>query len=179
MTPSELVRQYRGDSVPLPQEVLSQLDEPSFRADVLHAIHRDPTINAAGLLRIILKREVAYRRTDGAGEYFENLYWCAFLLWRVGDVRDVLALWQAKQTNFDTACGLDVQCLVGAGVNETVAYLRASPDAEAPNALDYLLKCREAGDFAELEDWSKWRSAYFDSAAGRASGTVDEAHGAS
>jgi len=41
------------------------------------------------------------------------------------------------------------------------------------------LKCREAGDFAELEDWSKWRSAYFDSAAGRASGTVDEAHGAS
>jgi hypothetical protein len=161
MKARNFVDQHRGDSVQLSPESLRQLDDPSFREEILRAIHRDPTSDAGGLLRHLLDLEVADRKANNSGEYFENLDWCGFLLYRVGDVRDVLTLWRAKQTNFDTGCNFDAQFLVGAGVDETIAYLRASSETDAAAALDYLLECQASGVFANLEEWRQWRLAYF------------------
>ena len=173
MTPLEFLQQYHGEEVALPEECLRELEAPSFRAQVLDAIHRRPEVEASGLLRVLLDVEVDYwRRVDQAGaytdensEFFENIYWCAFLLWRTGDVRDVLALWRAKHTTFDTFCGLDAQYLVGAGVEETIAYLRESSEAEAKPALKYLLEGRKSGAFDLLEKWAQHKSTYFGGAA--------------
>jgi hypothetical protein len=64
-----------------------------------------------------------YRRTHGSDEYFENLYWCAFLLNLVGDPSDVPMMWEAKHIDFDTGAGFDVQFLLGASVEPTFDYL--------------------------------------------------------
>jgi hypothetical protein len=89
------------------------------------------------------------------------LHWCAFLLWRVGDLRDVILLWRAKNIDFDTACGFDIQFLTGAGLNQTIEYLESSADPEARSALEYIMKCRAAGDFDDLQAWAIWRTDYF------------------
>ena len=88
-----------------------------------------------------------YREHDSDGELFESLYWCAFLLYRLGDVNDVALLWQAKSVSFDTWCGFDVQFLVGAGVEETIHHLRTKPDPDSRAAMEYLLACKDAGGF--------------------------------
>ena len=78
------------------------------------------------LLRAVLAAEMDYRADAPEPQrYFENLYWCAFLLFCIGDPADVPALWQAKQLNFDTASGLDVQTLFGAGVDPTLRWLES------------------------------------------------------
>ena len=101
------------------------------------------------------------RRTDTGGDYFENLYWCAFLLWRAGDVLDVIPLWRAKNTDFDTAGGFDVQFLTGAGLDETIRYLQARTDTEARNALDCMRSAGMPGNSTTPQEWALWRAEYF------------------
>jgi hypothetical protein len=84
-------------------------------------------------------------------------------LMSIGDVRDSMSLWKAKSGSFDLMCGMDVHFLCGAGVDETMEYLRSLGTGEAKEALDYLNDTVLAGDF---EDWSpaiwtgKYRSYY-------------------
>lgn len=160
MTAREFVALYGTSSGPVPDQALILLDDPRFRREVLREVHQSVSTTAA-LLRTILEREVSYRETGGCLEYFENLYWCAFLLWRVGEVVDVIPLWRAKNIDFDTGCGLDVQFLVGAGLDETIRYLRSTPGSEAHAALDYILECKKIGDFDAMQEWAKWREEYF------------------
>ena len=42
-------------------------------------------------------------------DYFENINLCATLLYIIGDLNDVLAMWSAKRSNFDLGCGFDIQ----------------------------------------------------------------------
>jgi len=44
-------------------------------------------------------------------------------------------MWRAKNINFDTACGFDVQALFGAGVEQTLAYLRDHDQETLPLSL--------------------------------------------
>ena len=94
---------------------------------------------------------------------FENLYWCALLLHQLGRLEDVLPLWRAKNTSFDTARGFDAEFLVGAGVEETIVFLDASPDPEAAKAHAYLTKCCNESVFDDLASWLVERRAYFSS----------------
>jgi hypothetical protein len=161
MNECDFIAQYTGSVVELSAEASQLLDAPSFRQEVLREIHRNPSIDVSGLLRAILDREANCRLSAKSEEYFENLYWCAFLLWRVGDLRDVIPLWRAKNIDFDTACGFDIQFLTGAGLNQTIEYLESSTDPEAKPALEYIMKCRAAGDFDDLQAWAIWIADYF------------------
>jgi len=161
MTERELVARYLGPTIRLTPEDHRILEEPRVRHAVLGEIDRAGPLDASGLLRLLLDHESAYRRSDSDGEFFENLYWCAFLLWRIGSVDDVIPLWRAKNIDFDTASGFDIQLLVGAGVDRTIEYLATKKDAEATAALERIVACRGAGDFDRLEEWAAWRSTYF------------------
>ncbi|MCB9635794.1 MAG: hypothetical protein H6721_27060 [Sandaracinus sp.] len=132
---------------------------------IYRALHPHPDRSRGPLLRAMLRAEVATRRSDDddADEHFELLYWCAFLLASVGEPPDVLAAWRAKHLDFDTACGFDVQFLVGAGVDATLAFLDRSTDPDAPKIADHLRGCRDAGDFDDLDGWRASRAAYFGS----------------
>jgi hypothetical protein len=75
-------------------------------------------------------------------------------------VRDVELLWGAKNIDFDTACGFDVQFLVGAGPDETIRYLRMISDNDPAAALEYVLECKKSGNFDDLDTWFRWRDQY-------------------
>jgi len=82
MTAREFVLQNPGGVLALGQAGLQLLNQPTFRHDVLVEVQRNGSVDASGLLRLVLEREVALRRR-GEQDEFENLYRCAFLLWRV------------------------------------------------------------------------------------------------
>lgn len=138
-----------------------RLADPAFREDVYQALHPRPAPEHRSLLLAMLAWEVAYRAADVEHEHFENLYWCAFLLGRLGALDDVLPLWRAKHTNFDTGVGLDIQALVGAGVAPTLEWLRDEGSREALEVCVYLESCRDGGDFDDLPGWERHGERYF------------------
>jgi hypothetical protein len=127
------------------------------REHLLEAIHPDAAREHHELLRALLKAEINYRANAAEPqEYFENLYWCAFLLFCVGDPADVPALWQAKQINFDTASGLDVQTLFGAGVGPTLAWLHSHGHSGLADQLTDRASCEP-----DLAGWRADKERYF------------------
>jgi hypothetical protein len=108
------------------------------------------------LLRRIFAAECADREAGRAGEHFENLYWCAYLLHLVGDPADAADMWAAKHLDFDTACGFDVEFLLGAGARRTLEHLEAHGHADI---------ARHLTEYPELHDdlagWKSFRHGYF------------------
>lgn len=161
ITAQEFISNYTDSSFAASTETADMLRMASFRETLYREIHQHLSPDHAPLLRRLLQQEMLSRKENRDEEFFENLYWCAYLLFRLGDVTDVLLLWQAKSTNFDTMCGFDVQFLVGAGVHATVQYLQQSPGTGAKEALEYISNCQRAGDFDDLVSWTQWRDEYF------------------
>jgi hypothetical protein len=67
-----------------------------------------------------------------------------------GSLDDVLPIWRAKRSGWDSQFSVDVQLLCGAGLAETKDYLAGSSDEHAAEALEYLLLCEEADDFEDF-----------------------------
>lgn len=143
----------------LASEEARRLEQIDVRERVYACLHDRPS--HPNLLRRLLVHEVELRRSDPATDAFENLYWCALLLHQIGRVEDVLPMWRAKHTDFDTGVGFDIQFLVGAGVDETLAFLESAEDPDAARARAHLIACREGGDFDDLPSWLARRRAYF------------------
>lgn len=140
------------------------LSDAATRTRLYASMHPCAEPSHAPLLRALLAHEVAFR-SDAANDdddRFENLYWCALLLSQCAELRDVLALWRAKQTNFDTGANFDVQFLVLSGVKETLAYLAQSNDPDASKAASYIAACSDAGNFEGMDEWLEGRRVYFD-----------------
>lgn len=140
--------------------------EIALRAAALRAAalkELQPTLVPAdrALLCFILEQEMRSRMQNGGGEFFENLYWAAFLLSLVAQVEDVRLLWSAKTLDFDTGNGFDAQFLVGAGVSRTLSYLHSLQEEWAAAAWTYLEQCQQVGDFTNLEQHRQWRQTYF------------------
>jgi hypothetical protein len=61
-------------------------------------------------------------------------------------------------------CGVAVnphRVAPGQDVTPTFAYLRMRNDRVADQAADYMVECREAGDFDNLEEWLSDKIDYF------------------
>ncbi len=101
-------------------------------------------------IRRLLEDEIEREKRNESG-YEEMLLTLCLQLFSLGVVDDALLIWKAKQINFDTHCGLDVQFLCGAGLAATKEYLLKSEDLSAADALEYLTKCEQTRDF---EDWT-------------------------
>jgi len=114
-----------------------------------------------GEIRQLLVAEVELgRRGEDREEMLRTL---CVVLFSLGNAEDSLLIWDAKQSNFDAGCGLDVQFLCGAGLEPTKDFLSSSTDPAALNALRYLKDCEGSGDFAEFSPaaWiSKYRQYY-------------------
>ena len=116
-----------------------------FRAAVIARLCADVGAEDRNIALFLLHDEArAHESSDG---YSDELGKCAYMLFLIGNVEDSLAIWRAKQTNFDTSCGVHVQLLVGAGLESTLTFLRASSEEDAQNAAAYIEECRAAGEF--------------------------------
>ena len=109
----------------------------------------------------LFRHEMDFRRAGAPGDAEDNyelIYWCALLLYLVGDPADAPLMWAAKQIDFDTSCGFDGQFLVGAGIDETIDYLEAHGHSEPAVFVKGL---KRAGDLDELGKWQEFRIHYF------------------
>jgi hypothetical protein len=150
------------------------LESPASRKHALRAISQEDAARHHELLRRIFAAEVEFRRRlahDDLGDddwdpawgeddnYFENVYWCAWLLSLVGDPADVPSMWHAKyEVEFDLQCGFDIENMLGAGPASTVAWLREHGMQEMADDLAHW--CEE-DHTEELARWSASRRRYF------------------
>lgn len=158
------LEEYLSNENKLSPEIEKMIGNASFRASLYKEIDANFQIKYHSLLLDLLKQEMIYRAKDDENnddEYFENIYWCSLFLYKIGDIEDVNILWKAKNIDFDTFCGFDVQFLVGAGVNETIKHLQSKTDKDSTEALQYILGCKDAGDFSYLDEWYELKVNYF------------------
>ena len=162
MTPED----FLTDIVVNMEQRRSLLSSPAFREALYRHIH--PKANSAHLplLRLLFTLEQEYRSSEELQEaddyaHFENLYWCAFFLFQVGDITDVIQMWRAKNIDMDTACGFDAQFMVGSGPEQTIADLQHSPESDAQELCDYLQANIDSGTFSNLRRWYDQKVSYY------------------
>ncbi|WP_329406926.1 hypothetical protein OG563_33765 [Nocardia vinacea] len=136
--------------------MVAQFDTAAGRERLMAAIDPGNATAHHALLRSIFQSEMDDRRAAQRTEYFENLYWCAFLLYLIGDPSDVPMMWCAKHVDFDTACGFDIQFLLGAGVQPTLSYLADRGHADIVAELSAYSELTDG-----LGDWEAFRRDYF------------------
>jgi hypothetical protein len=127
---------------------------PAEREAFLGSIRPEVAKEHHEQLREVFRAEMESRRATGGDQYFENLYWCAYLLWEVGDPSDVPMMWKAKGIDFDTAAGFDIQFLGGAGVEQTLAWLRSHGHENIERELATYPDVRE-----NLDEWAAFSAA--------------------
>lgn len=110
-------------------------------------------------VRALLREHTAReRRAQGEGDT-ELMRLCCFQLFNSGDIDDVLLVWSAKQASFDAACSIDIEFLLGHGLDATKAHLSANR-APAAAALDRLRELEADGEFESFS--VEERSASYD-----------------
>ncbi len=66
---------------------------------------------------------------------------------------DSLAIWEAKNIDFDTFIGIDIQLIAFSGVEETLEFLQSQNTEMAQKAYNYTLLASNAGDFDNLNHY--------------------------
>jgi phosphatidate phosphatase APP1 len=93
-------------------------------------------------------------RQDPNGEMpAEDLMFACYILGLHNQIEDSLKIWEAKNADFDTYCGLDIQLVPFAGVKETIEFLKEQTSDEGKKAFEYVSNSSKCGDFDDLEDY--------------------------
>lgn len=128
--------------------VLQQLSEnDELRKDLVRYFREHQNRDFAVTL---LNAFIEYRGKPGEIGSMEDLMLACYILGLHQQLSDCLLIWNAKNTDFDSYCGVDIQLVVFAGVEKTIAYLES---IEAKDALEYVTECKDAGDFDDLEKY--------------------------
>jgi hypothetical protein len=152
------------------ERLMSETDVPAYDLndgrDRQKLLENIPPVRAAvkelhQTLLDLFRHELATQSEEGydlESDLFENLYWCALLLYLVGGPADVPLMWQAKHINMDTGCGFDGQFLVGAGIEQTINYLLSNGQRKIA---DHICSLKDLGELDDLEKWEQFRIHYF------------------
>lgn len=131
-------------------------------AETIALIHIDDTLRKKLInhFRIQQDREfalslinncIAIRKQSGEEMPAETLMLACYILGLHNQIEDCLKIWEAKEIDFDTHCGLDIQLLPFAGVDQTITFLKEQTGAEAQEAFKYTTRCAGCGDFDNQE----------------------------
>jgi len=101
----------------------------------------------------VLDRFISIRQDPNCKMSAENLMFACYILGLHNHIEDSLKIWEAKITDFDTYCGLDIQLVPFAGVKETIAFLKTQTTVEGKKALVYVSECFNCGDFDNIEEY--------------------------
>lgn len=122
-----------------------------FRFEVIKEVCRILCPENRLFIRHLLEQEIEAH--GGGGGVSNSIVLCAGMLFELRQPEDALLIWQAKETSFDTHCGLAVELLVGAGVDRTLGYWRSQTSKQAKEFYEVLLKAAYGGEFADLEEF--------------------------
>lgn len=115
-------------------------DNAGSRALVLWGLQYDWRAEDLPLHRFLTKQEALCRGNapfSGTSDEYEI---AGYLLARHRLVEDVWRHWDLKTANFDTSFAYDVEALVVAGVEDTLAYVRASDHPDRADVLERLAR---------------------------------------
>ena len=130
--------------------ILSIQKDEKFRVDLVSYFRQ----NAEREFSIsLVDKFISIRQNPNGNMPTEDLMLACYILGLHNKVEDCLKIWEAKNVDFDTYCGLDIQLLPFAGVSKTIEFLNNSTSPEAKKALDYMNGCLAAGDFGDLEEY--------------------------
>lgn len=137
---------------PEPDECGDPMDANyGFRESVLNKLAKNPDESDRAMARFLLEQDILDLKSNWGTS--DSFYRAIYVLFRIGNPADALWLWRAKTLNFDTEVGVDIQLLVGGGVEKTLDFLDESDDPEAQRAAARIRECRERGDFNEMEKY--------------------------
>ncbi len=101
----------------------------------------------------LLDKFISIRKNPAGEMPAENLMLACYILGQHQQIEDCLKIWEAKNIDFDTYCGLDIQLVPFTGVLETITYLEEQNSPESIKALKYVKGCYECGDFDNLDEY--------------------------
>ena len=99
----------------------------------------------------LLNKLIKLRIDPIASISMEDLMLGCYILGLHQKIEDCLVIWKAKNVDFDSYCGVDIQLLAFSGVVPTINYLQAINTAEAKELLERIKDCYKSGDFDNLE----------------------------
>lgn len=139
-----------------------ELDRRQLAWAMQYAFDGQSRIDAA-LVRTLLEQETQWRRCDPSQGIGDTLEISCHLVAQARDASDVWRLCAAKTANFDTSLGLDREGLYCAGVEATLAFVRASSHPERARALSELAD-DQGHPLIDAEQHAQWlasRATYF------------------
>ncbi|GAB2620598.1 hypothetical protein Aab01nite_35010 [Paractinoplanes abujensis] len=129
------------------------------RAKVLWALQYDRRPEDLALLRSLVEQEAACCRESPGRGLGEEAELAGFLLAEHRRVEDVWRHWAIKQSNFDAGCAYDVQYLFAAGVETTLAFVRADTHPQRDALLERLTE--EALTDEDVAEWARVKGLNF------------------
>ena len=99
-----------------------------------------------------LQNLIEITKQDNSG-VSSKLRLACYLVAEHRNLRDILLIWEAKNLNFDTYCGIDAQLLAASGITQTIQYLSTQSGENAESAKKYIEKCTD-----ELDDLDQYYS---------------------
>ena len=118
----EELNRLRGKALCEAHEVGGLIAVAGSMAELYRRLMDDPRPEDRTIVTHLLRYETfEHMQHQGLSNH---LIVCAYLLASHGDVDDCLLIWDAKTANFSTYLGLSEVLLVGAGLEETICFLR-------------------------------------------------------
>jgi hypothetical protein len=91
------------------------------------------------------------RRKDANGISAELIMMACYFVGMHHQIEDCLTIWEAKHTDFDTYCMVDIQLVAFNGVAPALDYFQNHGSTMAQKAYQYTLMCYNGGDFEAIE----------------------------
>jgi hypothetical protein len=101
----------------------------------------------------LLEKFIKIRKEPSLSLSAESLMLACYIVGMHRQTEDCLKIWEAKQADFDTYCGLDIQLMAFNGVEQTLDFLKTQNTETSLKAYEYMSMCRDAHDFDNLESY--------------------------
>ena len=139
-----IINHYYSNGHQVDDLIKEQISNESVRDEFYNSLPKEPSRDLYKLIKALFEQEMIYRvglwkgTKEDPEDYFENIYLCAYFLYKTGQVEDVYILWEAKYLNMDVGSSLDGNYFLGAGIQETLTFLREQTDDLSKEILNYL-----------------------------------------
>lgn len=122
----------------------------ALRKNLIYYLRQNPNRKLALTL---LNEFIILRKSPQEMVPVENLMFACYILGIHQQIEDSLKIWEAKNVDFDTYCGLDIQLIAFAGLEKTIAFLKSEAGVESDKALAYITACAAGGDLDDLDTY--------------------------
>ena len=139
----------------IPQDASGSDINEDFRWEVCRELKRSLQKADRDFVRYLLEQEISLQTVLWAVNH--TIQTCVEMLYQFEQLEDSLLIWKAKTTNFDTSIAVDVEGMLGAGLDNTIRFLKEQGTQEALDALVYIERRSQSGAFANLDQRPRFR----------------------